>query len=214
MLGKIISYKMLNHDVVEIIFELPDILKYKPGQWVLIDYKGAEQPLKRAYSIAEYKVVAQGCQITLAIKMLEGSKSWWYLRQAKEWDEFEIVGIFGHFILQENENPKIFVGTWTGLVPLIAMANETKSQKKLYFSVSYKSDLFYVDRIKNIENLESHIHVSREEVEWCEAGRIDLSKASFPDNAEFYLCGNPTVVNSLVETLQSKWYKNIYTEKY
>ncbi|MDD3262371.1 MAG: FAD-dependent oxidoreductase [Candidatus Absconditabacteria bacterium] len=214
MIGKIISYQMLNHDVVEIIFQLPEVLNYKPGQWALIDYKDAEQPLKRAYSIAEYKVVAQGCQITLAIKMLEGSKSGGYLRQAKEGDEFEIVGIFGHFVLQENNNPKVFVGTGTGLVPLIAMANETKSQKKLYFSVSYKSDLFYVDRIKNIENLESHIHISREEVEGCEPGRIDLSKESFPDNAEFYLCGNPTVVNSLVETIESKGYKNIYTEKY
>jgi ferredoxin-NADP reductase len=75
MIGKIISYQMLNHDVVEIIFELPEVLKYRPGQWALIDYKDAEQPLKRAYSIAEYKVVAQGCQITLVIKMLEGSKS-------------------------------------------------------------------------------------------------------------------------------------------
>lgn len=214
MIGKIISYQMLNHDVVEIVFELPEVLKYKPGQWALIDYKDAEQPLKRAYSIAEYKIVAQGCQITLAIKMLEGSKSWWYLRKLKQGDELEVVWIFWHFVLQDNENPKVFIGTGTGLVPLIAMANATKSQKKLYFSVSHKSDLFYIDRIQNIANLESHIHVSREEVEGCEPGRIDLSAASFPENTEFYICWNPTVVNSFVDILQSKWYKNIYTEKY
>lgn len=214
MLSKIIAYKMLNHDVVEIQLQLPQILPYKPGQRALIDYKDPDQPLKRAYSIAEYKIVDQSCQITMAIKLLEWSKSWWYLRQKKQGDDLEVVGIFWHFFLQETENPKVFIGTGTGLVPLIAMATETKVQKKLYFSVSHKSDLFYVDRIQNIANLESHIHVSREEVEGCEPGRIDLSAASFPENTEFYLCGNPAVVTSFADTLQSRGYKHIYTEKY
>ncbi len=62
---------MLNHDVVEITLKLPQVLAYKPGQRALIDYKNPEQPLKRAYSIAEYKIVDQGCQITMAIKLLE-----------------------------------------------------------------------------------------------------------------------------------------------
>ncbi len=214
MLWTIISYQMLNHDVVEITLKLPQVLAYKPGQRALIDYKDPEQPLKRAYSIAEYRIVDQGCQITMAIKLLEWSKSWWYLKQKKQGDELEVVGIFWHFFLQETDNPKVFIGTWTGLVPLIAMANETNVQKELYFSVSHKSDLFYVDRIKNIANLSSHIHVSREEVEGCEPGRIDVSAVSFPENTEFYLCWNPAVVTSFADILQSRGYTHIYTEKY
>lgn len=214
MISKIISYKMLNHDVVELILELPKIVDYKPWQRALIDYKDYDQPLKRAYSIADYKVVDQYCQITLAIKMLEWSKSWWYIKKAKQWDEIEVVGIFWHFILQETDNPKVFIGTWTWLVPLIAMANQTKTNKSLYFSVSYNSDLFYVNHIKNIKNLKSYIHVSREKVEWCELWRIDLSTKEFLENTEFYICWNPTVVNSFSDFLQSKWYKYIYTEKY
>lgn len=214
MLGKIISYQMLNRDVVEITLQLPEIIAYKPGQRVLIDYKDPEQPLKRAYSIAEYKVVDQSCQVTLAIKLLGGSKSWAYLRNLKQGDGLEVVGIFWHFVLQENNNPKVFIGTGTGLVPLIAMANATKTNKKLYFSVSYKADLFYVDRIKNIANLESHIHVSREWAEGCEAWRIDIETISFSKDTEFYICGNPSVVTIFADTLQSRWYKYIYTEKY
>lgn len=106
--------------------------------------------------------------------------------------------------MQDTENPKIFIGTGTGLVPLIAMANVVASDKKLYFSVSHKSDLFYVDRIQNIANLQSHIHVSREEVEGCEPGRIDLTAESFPETTEFYICGNPAVVTAFAETLQSR----------
>lgn len=214
MLWNIVSYQMLNHDVLEIKIQLPQIIPYKSGQRVLIDYKTPDQPLKRAYSIAEYKIVDQSCQITLAIKLLEGSKSWWYLRNFKQWDNLEVVWIFWHFILQDTENPKVFVWTWTWLVPLIAMANDTKSDKKLYFSVSYKSDLFYIDRIRNISNLESHIHVSRELAEGCEPGRIDLSTETFPENTEFYLCWNPATVTAFADNLQSRGYKNIYTEKY
>lgn len=214
MLWNIVSYKMLNNDVLELVIQLPQILPYKPWQRALIDYKDTNQSFKRSYSISEYKIVDQNCQITIAIKLLEGSKSWEHLRNKKQWDNLEVVWIFWHFILQETENPKVFVGTWTGLVPLIAMANATKSEKQLYFSVSHKSDLFYIDRIKNIENIQSHIHVSREKVDGCEQERIDLSTVQFPENTEFYLCGNPAVVITFADSLQSRWYLHIYTEKY
>lgn len=214
MLSKIIWYQMLNHDVLELKLEIPQIFTYKPWQRVLIDYKDPEQPLKRAYSIAEYRIADQNCQVTLAIKLLEWSKSWWYLRNAKQWDSLDVVWIFGHFVLQETDNPKVFVWTWTWLVPLIAMSNMTKSNKSLYFSVSYKKDLFYVDNIKKISDLKSYIHISREQVDWCELGRIDLSKESFMENTEFYLCWNPTIVTAFVDELQSRGYKYIYTEKY
>lgn len=214
MLATIVSHKMLNHDVLELILDIPEILPYQPGQRVLISYNNPEAPLKRAYSIAEYKIIDKHCQVTLAIKLSETSKSSAHLRWFKVGDEVEISGIFWHFTLHETTDPKIFIGTWTGLVPLIAMANASKSDKRLYFSVSYKSDLFYIDRINNIANLQSHIHVSREEVEGCEPGRVDLSAESFPPETEFYICWSPVSVMAFTEALKSRWYKNIYTEQY
>ncbi len=214
MLWTIFSHQMLNHDVLEIIIDIPVILSYKPWQWVLIDYKDSEQTLKRAYSIAEYRITTQGCRISLAIKLNEGSKSAFYLRNFILWDTVEVIGIFWHFVLQETDNPKVFIGTWTGIVPLIAMCNATSAEKTLYFSVSYKNDLFYIDRINRIKNLTTHIHISREQVNWYELWRINLSEWSWPMHTEFYICGNPTVVNSFVDILQSRGYTAIYTEKY
>lgn len=214
MLWNIVSYQMLNNDVLELILDIPAILPYKPGQRALLSYNEPSAPLKRAYSIAEYKIIGDHCQITLAIKLFETSKSSAHLRWFKVWDSVEVGGIFGHFVLHETDNPKIFIWTGTGLVPLIAMANATSGAKKLYFSVSHKSDLFYQDRIQNIVWLQSSIHVSREQVEGCEQGRIDISVESFVPETEFYICWSPTSVTAFAETLKSRWYQNIYTEQY
>lgn len=215
MQASIVSYTMLNHNVLELVLHIPKELPYKPGQRILIDYKDVDQVLKRAYSIVEYKTDDQWCLITLAIKIIEWSKSIWYLKKAKMGDTLEVIGVFGNFILQETDNPKVFIGTGTWLAPLIAMAEATPIVNKiLYFSVSYISDLFYVDRIQKIRNLKSHIHVSRELSENYIFGRINLSWEEFPENTEFYLCGNPKIVSSFAENLQTRWYQNIYTEKY
>ncbi len=213
MLWKTISYKMLNKNVLEIILETSEI-NYKPGQRVLIDYKDPEKPLKRAYSIVEQKIKDSFHEITLVIKLNEWSKSSEYLRNIKEWNELEIAGAFGHFVLQDTDNPKVFIGTGTGIAPLIAMANATNSDKKLYFSVSYESELFYIDRIKEIENLDSFVHISRETIDGFHSGRIDLSNIDFSQDTEFYICGSPWAVESFSEELKSRWYDQIYTEKY
>jgi hypothetical protein len=45
------------------------------------------------------------------------------------------------------------------------MAKTTKAKQKiLIFSVSRKSELFYEDRIKAIDGLDSKIHITRENI--------------------------------------------------
>lgn len=205
---------MITYDVLEIMIKTHQVMPYKPGQRVLLDYKDPGQQVKRAYSIVKYDSGDRGCEFTLAIKLLEWGKWSSYLRNMTTGDSIEVVGIFGHFFLQDTGNPKVFIGTGTWLVPLIAMANATYSPKKLYFSVSYKADLFYLDRIHDIPNLEYHIHVSREQVPWCEPGRINLSAEEFPEDTEFYICGGPAIVTDIADILQQRGFKNIYTEKY
>ena len=80
-------------------------------------------------------------------------------------DTIEVSGIYGMFVLQETPNPKVFVATGTGIAPIISMANTTSAPKMLYFSVSYAKDLFYAEKIRQIPNLESHIHITREKIE-------------------------------------------------
>jgi hypothetical protein len=48
---------------------------------------------------------------------------------------------------------------------LAEIGKQSNAKKSLYFSVSKKEDLFYVDNLKSIKNLDLHIHVTRENIE-------------------------------------------------
>jgi hypothetical protein len=46
------------------------------------------------------------------------------------------------------------------------MANTSEEiSKKLYFGVANLADMFYIDHLKNIKNLEAYLYLSREQVE-------------------------------------------------
>ena len=89
------------------------------------------------------------------------------------------------------------------------MAKYCSSKKQLFFSVSYKIDLFYEERIKKIHDLEYTIFLSREEhlseqvsrSSHYTSGRIDLTKYHFDHDTEFYVCGRPEVVKSIISQL-------------
>lgn len=75
--------------------------------------------------------------------------------------------MFGNFLLQDGNSPKVFIATGTGLAPIYCMitALPVEMSKSLYFTVSTESELFYVEKLRQIANLDLHIHVSREEIE-------------------------------------------------
>jgi hypothetical protein len=45
------------------------------------------------------------------------------------------------------------------------ISNDDSSEKLLLFSVSYKQDLFYEDKVKKIKNLTYKYYISREDIE-------------------------------------------------
>lgn len=213
MIGKIVGYRMMTYDVLELILSLPEELPYKPGQRGLLSYPN-DVPLKRAYSIVEYAKRNEWIELTFAIKLLPDGKGSQVLKTMKIGDTLELVMISGHFVLQDTPNYKVFIGTGTWLAPLISMAESMVGPKGLYYSVSYEKDLFYKDRILQIPNLEAHIHVSRESVPWCKVWRIDISTFLYDKETEFYLCGKPDAVKSFKDQLIEKWFSKIYTEMY
>jgi predicted ferric reductase len=69
--------------------------------------------------------------------------------------------------LQETPAPKVFIATGTGLAPIYNMITTlpTEVSKSLYFTVATEAELFYIEKLRQIPNLDLHIHVSREEIE-------------------------------------------------
>ena len=119
-----------------------------------------------------------------------------------------LIGFFGDFILQENTNPKIFIATGTGLAPILDIP------KKLYFSVSTEDEIFYQDELAKIPNLENFSYVSREKVDGYREGRMKFEDIEAPANAEFYLCGNPQMVENFVTEIKNAGFESVYFEQF
>ena len=63
-------------------------------------------------------------------------------------------------------------------------------KKALYFSVATEQELFYVEKLQKIKNLDLYIHVTREDVDGFEKGRVDIGSIEANSETEWYLCGN------------------------
>ena len=153
--------------------------------------------------------------LTFLIKLVENGKGSEILKQLPEASELQIEEGKGHFLLKDTTNPKVFLSTGSGLAPCYRMAKEDKSwsQKRFFFSVSYAKDLFYVEEIKNLNIPETHISISREEVEGFEYGRINIDHIDFPAETEFYICWVPLMVKEFLTNLRARGYKNIFVHR-
>lgn len=210
--SSIVSLEYLNSDTIELKLDLKKDLNYICWQFLTFVLTDEIGEFNRSYSIAnkEWNIY------TFLIKLKQDGRAWKLFRIKNVWDILWYTNISWKFNLQNTTNPKVFIATWTWLAPIYSMLLNTPENisKKLYFWVATKTDLFYVEKLKNIKNLELKICVSREEVEFCHFWRIDLSNDIFEENTEFYICWNPWVVKTAIATLESKWHKNIYREEF
>lgn len=210
--AKIVEKTFLNPTTLELVIETLEHLQSKAGQFVTFLWQDVEWEFSRSYSIVEQV----GNRLTFTIKLSDMGRGAHLLRDITVGTSIRIRGIFGHFLLQESTYRKVFIATGTGLAPVYHMIRSLGPdiQKSLYFTVATKDELFYVDKLKTISNLDLHIHVSREEVEWYAHGRVDVDTIEAAPETEWYLCGNPKMVFEAKEKLTKKWYEKVYTEEF
>ena len=211
-MAQIINYIMLTKDVLELTLKVNSKLTILPGQYVQLILKDFDGEFTRSYSIVEHT----DNTIKLWIKVSDTWRWGRTLKKLKNWDPIKRKWVYGSFVLKKTANPKIFIGTWTGLSPLFNMmaSNSYSVDNTLFFWASTQADLFYVDQLKNIKNLKTEFFISKEEVKGYHYGRIDTSKYEFPINTEFYLCGNPPMVAEQMKQLKARWYENVYSEAF
>ena len=211
----LVSKTFLNDQVIELKLKT-EKLATQPGQRLFIHYLESETPLKRAYSIANEEQEGDFSIFTFLIKLIPWGLGSERLRLANKQTKFWLEGPNGHFLLKDTTNPKVFLSTGSGLAPCYRMAKEDKSwsQKRFFFSVSYAKDLFYGEEIKNLNIPETHISISREEVEGFEYGRINIDHIDFPAETEFYICWVPLMVKDFLVKLKAKGYTQIFVEAY
>lgn len=214
----------LTENVFELHYDFWHEIEMKPGQFItfILPQVGG-----RSYSILEKKEHI----VKLTIKKRSSEDGWRWgsimLCDAEIGDEFKIVGPAGHFVLQENDDPKCFIGTWTGVVPLynqiISALEDGKTYDiKLVFGVRKELDLFYIDILEKLaqeyNNFSFTVCVSREDVDWCKRGYVTncLSEDVIQQFKEYYICGMPDMIDACNQKLAELWVDEtkIFFERY
>lgn len=210
--ASIIEKNFLNPTTIELIIETDEEMNSIPWQFMSFAWQDSEWHFIRQYSIVEQK----GRILTFTIKLNEWGRGSKLLKEIPLHAKIQFQGIFGTFILQDTKKPKILIATGTGLAPIYNMARSLSSEikTKLYFSVATKNDLFYEEKLRSLPNIELHICTTREEVVWCEFGRIDVNMINADETSEWYLCGNPRMVSEAKEKLSKRWFTQVYSEEF
>lgn len=229
----LIAKKELTHDVYELIYSCPDMIRDYPrhGQYVMFQLAPG---LNRAYSIASFS----GETFTLIIKRIADWRGSPLICDAEVGITFSGILPLGHFALQDTSKNKCFIWTGTGFAPVYCQAlghslREDKAQKITFvFGVRNLADSFYEEEIltlgKSFDEFEYIQYFSRE------SEFPTLLTTDSPDNRlsgyvtdwitpehieqyeEYYLCGSPAIVRSAREKLEALGVakENIFWEQF
>lgn len=210
-IGRVVSKVEIAEKVFEIEISLPELLLFKPGQYVSL--KVSEQGLRRSYSVVDYV----GGVIKLIVDVGPGGLGSVFLENIKVGDDLEVMGFFGNFLLDrtevENKSVVYFVATGTGIAPFIPMIKKLKSfyagKVVLWWGVRFVRRVYWQDELKKLkedwDNFDHEMYVSRPEAEWNgKVGRVgDTLDSVSAENASWYLCGATEMVEQMKERLRN-----------
>jgi len=144
-----------------------------------------------------------------------------YIFGLKPGDKVTISGPYGDFMAKDTNNEMCFVGGGAGMAPLRSHilhqldGIHTKRNISFWYGARSKKEMFYDDIFKDLEknhdNFTYHVALSHPETadHWSGlTGFIHkhlcdthLCKHDDPTEIEFYLCGPPPMINSIIEAL-------------
>ncbi len=201
--AKVIEKKYLTDDVIELRLNVENF-SAKPGQYVSMQMQDWKGTFYRNYSITEF---SQN-HFVLTIKILEDGRGGKFLKKLKINKTLNYIWALWGFVLQENKKPKVFFATGTGLSPAIAMFDALWDdvEKKLYFWVRDKSEVFYEEKFKKYKNFEYKIFLSQQDHPDYHYGRVNQEIESISKESEVYMCGNPKMTDQVTHELKMQWH--------
>jgi len=235
---KLVDRQMVGDRVYLVSFYSDLAVSFKPGQF--LSFKIADGVL-RSYSILDISnpspffsstpLVATGNKtedgsfISFIINTRQEGIGSTFMEQTEIGFEVEAIGPAGRFGLQDNNLDKVFVCTGTGLAPFIPMIKQILTIPEhgkidLYFGVKNSKDKF-VNRFfseSELSKINTYISLSAEQPGLGEykgfVNEAILANIHSFNKQEFYLCGNPLMIDSVKNLLELNQADKIYFEKY
>lgn len=226
--GKVTAKRIWTEGLFTVTIECPGVLPFDPGQFLHLAVCESDDKLcNRPYSVAS----PHGSQLQFFIVLVDDGKltpRLWDLQVGAELQVSQKAA--GRFTLNHTPRSKSIwlFATGTGLAPYIAMLRDRviwEEYPKIVVAhgVRHLSDLAYAEELRGYQNefpdrfryIPSATRESSPDVlqgrlpSLVAEGRLE-QKCPFPLNAEqstVMLCGNPAMLESMVEVLESRGMK-------
>jgi len=219
-LVKLVKKTQITDTVFEMVFESSEEITFIPGQYLAMDI---DEHQKRMYSI----LGVDGNRVTLVIDIKPGGDASKLFEKVEVGFETKIMYPMGDFMLQSNDNPKLFIASGTGIVPLIAMIKQEmkkdlKYKPVLLWGLRYDKDN-YLERYLETEagnGLTAKLCITRPSGNYDGyVGRVTsaIKELSFElplQQYEVYICGSKEMVKSTDEDLKNLGVDKIFMERY
>ena len=186
---------------------MPVKLKFWPGQYMDIEVPGTN--VWRSYSMA---ATSDNGELEFLIRLMpDGFFSKFLVNDAAPGTRVKLHGPSGSFAMRENGfRPRYFIAGGTGLSPVLSMIRHMQieghpQQAKLFFGVTHQHELFFADKLRDIEtampNLEVHISVINPELSspYSPGTVVDELVKHFEQDGpspDIYLCGPPGMIDA------------------
>jgi Na+-transporting NADH:ubiquinone oxidoreductase subunit F len=146
-----------------------------------------------------------------------------YLFSLKEGDKVTFSGPYGDFCAQDTDNEMIFVGGGSGMAPLRSIIFDqlkrlkTKRRVSFWYGARSHKEAFYVEDFSELaeahDNFDFHMAISRPHLMQTWTGYtgyvqnclhdLYLKDHLAPEDCEYYICGPPALVASVIQYLDS-----------
>ncbi len=227
--GGYIEIEAVHHTVYYRDFNIED--EYRPDwdKYNLWRYESTvSEPVIRAYSMANYpgetNIIALNVRIAVPPPYKPdappGQMSS-FLFSLKPGDTVTVSGPFGDFFVQDSDNEIIVAGGGAGMAPLRSIVfdqlKRVKTDRKISFWYGARNmrEAFYVEDFNRLaeehDNFEWHMALSRPGENWKGfKGYVHLCMMDLylkdhpsPEDCEYYLCGPPALVASVIRMLDN-----------
>jgi len=204
---------------------------FEPGQFLTFQLGLPDQakPLIRCYSLSDSPNHPEYYRVTIKRvppprdkpDIPPGLSSNFFHDLIQEGDILDVKAPSGHFFLDTaKQTPVVLIGGGVGLTPVLSMLNwiaesGSKRETHFFYGVTNGTDHAMKDHLKqmNVENENLHLHVCYSKPQdgdvhgddYQHEGRssVELLKEVLPNNSfDFYLCGPPPMMTSIVEGLE------------
>ena len=227
--GGYIEIEAVPHKINYRDYDIEDL--YRPD-WDTYDLwryvSDVGEPVTRAYSMANYPGESGVIKLNVRIAVPPpykpdappGQMSS-YIFSLKPADKVTVSGPYGDFFAQDTDREIIVAGGGAGMAPLRSIVFDqlkrvrTKRKVSFWYGARNMREAFYVEDFDSLaeehDNFEWHMALSRPDKQWkgykgyvhhCMLD-LYLDHHPAPEDCEYYLCGPPALVASVVMMLDN-----------